>query len=429
MKIADFRKGPYDGKEVKLRGWVKSIRRQGKSLVFIHLFDGSCFEYAQLVFHKSRVDLSLLATCREDTALMVTGNLVESPKEGQPYEVQVMSIDYISKEPDDYGESYILATKDVSVAKLRKIPHLRCRTRDQCAIITLRDCCARATHDFFGQRHFKYIHTPIFTRSDCEGAGEMFAIKDGFFKRPTFLTVSGQLEVEGFASAVGDSYTFGPTFRAEHSDTNRHLAEFWMIEPEMVGTFDEVVDTAEKYIQYSILECIDKCGPEMEFLGVDAETLGHMVSTPFARVKYEEAIKHLDIPWGADLSSEQEMQIVAELGDGLPTIVTHYPKEIKSFYMRRDRKDDRVVECMDILVPGIGELVGGSEREEEEFRLLEAMTEKGIDHKPYEWYLELRRFGSMPHGGFGLGFERLVRLVSGCDHIRDVIPYPQYYGQ
>ncbi len=336
------------------------------------------------------------------------------------------------------AKEYPLAKKRHTLEYLRGIAHLRPRTNTFGAVTRIRNTCAKATHDFFQTCRYKYIHTPLITSSDCEGAGETFNIttdyEEDFFDKDAYLTVSGQLNVESYCCALGDVYTFGPTFRAEKSHTNRHLAEFWMVEPEIAfAELPDVMEVAEAYVKYCIIQLLDENREDLEFFqkmysdGL-IERLETIATTKFTRLTYTEAVERLqkdfpDLKWGDDLNSDQEKLLASKI----PVFVYDYPREIKSFYMK-DNADGKTVGATDLLVPGIGELIGGSVREDDYDKLLNKMQEYKMDIETYQWYLDLRKYGSIPHGGFGLGFERLLLLVTGMANIRDVIPFPRAPG-
>ncbi len=437
-----------------VRGWVRTVRAQ-KELMFIALNDGSCLANLQIV-----VDLAAggrdVATAEIATgaSLEVTGTLEASPKPEQPVELHASAVTVLGGAPQDYP----LQKKRHSFEFLREIAHLRPRTNTFGAVTRVRNALSYAIHTFFQERGFLYIHTPIITSSDCEGAGEMFQVttlpldkaplaegqvdytKD-FFGKKTGLTVSGQLEAENFACALGNVYTFGPTFRAEHSQTTRHAAEFWMIEPEMAFCdIDLDMDVAEEFLKYIIGRVLEDCREDMEFFDtwVDpgrVRMLERVVAAHFKRITYTEGIDALltsgekfeyPVKWGMDLQSEHEKYLTEKVYDK-PVIITGFPKEIKAFYMKRN-DDGKTVRAMDVLVPKIGEIIGGSEREDDYEKLRERIRETGLPEKDYWWYLELRKYGSVPHSGFGLGFERLIMFVTGMQNIRDVVPFPRTYG-
>ena len=443
------------GKDVTVCGWARTIRDM-KTFGFIELNDGSCFKNLQVVMSAEELaNYKDIAAQNVGAALIVKGTVVLTPDAKQPLEVKAHSIEVEGKSTPDYP----LQKKRHSVEFLRTIQHLRPRTNLFSATFRVRSVAAYAIHKFFQERGFVYIHTPIITASDCEGAGEMFRVttldldhvpknEDGtvdysqdFFGKSANLTVSGQLNVESFAQAFGTVYTFGPTFRAENSNTQRHAAEFWMIEPEMAfADLGDYMDNAEAMIKFVIQTVLEKCPQEMEFFGkfVDKELLPrlqHVKDSNFVRVSYTEAVKLLQesgakfdypVTWGCDLQTEHERYLTEQLFKK-PVFVTDYPKEIKAFYMRQN-DDGKTVAAADCLVPGIGEIIGGSQREER-LDLLEArMHELGLNPEDYWWYLDLRRYGSTHHAGYGLGFERLVMYLTGMSNIRDVLPHPRTVG-
>lgn len=443
------------GREVTLRGWVRS-RRDSKGITFIELNDGTRFRSLQLVVESGVVPDETLRQVTTGSSIAACGILVESPAAGQPVELKVAEITvYGTADPS----AYPLQKKGHSFEFLREIAHLRVRSNTFGAAFRVRNALAHAIHRFFQERDFIYVQTPIITTSDCEGAGEMFNVtslnlrdpprsSDGnidwaqdFFGRPAYLTVSGQLEAEIFALAFTKVYTFGPTFRAENSNTPRHLAEFWMIEPEMA--FYELEDNmrlAEEFLKFTIRYVLEHCREDLEFFNQRVEktvlgTLEHVAEATFAHLSYTDAIQALqkagriwEFPpeWGHDLQTEHERFLSEELFKK-PVIVTDYPKVIKPFYMRVN-DDDRTVRAMDVLVPRVGEIIGGSQREDRYDVLLKRLQESGLDEKAYWWYLDLRRFGSVPHSGFGLGLERIMMYITGLKNIRDVIPFPRTPG-
>lgn len=470
-KIKDLLNATDFGRQVTINGWVKTFRNNQ----FIAINDGSTINNIQAVVDFTNTDEALLKRIATGAAVSVTGTLVESLGKGQRIEVKVSKLEILG---DSDPEKFPLQPKKHSLEFLREIAHLRFRTNTFNAVFKIRHALAFAVHRFFNEKRFVYIHTPIITGSDAEGAGEMFRVstidpdniprnedgsinyKEDFFGRPTNLTVSGQLEGELAAMAFGEIYTFGPTFRAENSNTTRHLAEFWMIEPEMAFyDITDNMDLAEELLKYLIRYALDNCGDELEFLRnrlLEEEKqkpqnerseldllakLQFCLENDFERLTYTEAVeilrtskpnqkKQFKYPiegWGADLQSEHERYLV-EKHFKKPVILTNYPAEIKSFYMRLNDNDEqghRTVRAMDILFPGIGEIVGGSQREERLENLLGRMNELNIPAHEMDWYLDTRRFGSAPHSGFGLGFERLVLFVTGMTNIRDVIPFPR----
>jgi asparaginyl-tRNA synthetase len=446
------------GSAVTAKGWVRT-KRATKNAIFIELNDGSCFANIQCVFDNNAIDTPMktaLDRASTGAALAVKGTLVDSPASGQPVEIQASSIEVIGESP---VESYPLQKKAHSLEFLREIAHLRPRTNTFGAVARVRNQMAFAVHSFFQERGFNYVHTPIITASDCEGAGEMFQVttldldalaKSGkpvdyskdFFGKKSYLSVSGQLNVETHCMALGKVYTFGPTFRAENSNTTRHLAEFWMIEPEIAfAELEDDMALAEDFVRYLLSWALDKCGEDLAFFDKRVQPglidlLEKVRSTPFAHLSYTDAIKELEKNasafefkpyWGCDLQTEHE-RFLSETVVGGPVIVTDYPKEIKAFYMRLN-EDGKTVRAMDVLVPKIGEIIGGSEREYRHDVLVSRIKEMGLDEAAYWWYLDLRKFGSAPHAGFGLGFERLMRYVTGVENIRDVIPFPRAVKQ
>ena len=456
IEIANLYKNlPQDGQAVTLCGWAKTIR-DSKKIGFIELTDGSCFKSLQVVFQADKLEnYTEIAKAGTYTSLEVKGRIVLTPQAKQPFEVNADEITILGSCPSDYP----LQKKRHSVEFLRTMPHLRPRTNTFSAAFRVRSAAAYAIHHFFQEQGFVYVHTPIFTGSDCEGAGEMFRVttldlnnvpktEDGqvdfsqdFFKRSTQLTVSGQLEAEAMALAFGKVYTFGPTFRAEESYTPRHAAEFWMIEPEMAfADLNDYMNTAEAMTKYVIRYVLDTCPDEMAFFNQFfdkglIERLELVANSDFGRITYTDAVEllkqHNDefqykVDWGTDIQTEHERYITEQVFHK-PVFVTDYPKEIKSFYMRAN-EDGRTVAAADMLVPGIGELIGGSQREERLDVLEQRMAEIGMSTEGYEWYLELRKYGTAQHAGFGLGFERLVMYLTGIPNIRDVLPFPRTCG-
>ncbi|MCI6256573.1 MAG: asparagine--tRNA ligase [Clostridiales bacterium] len=447
--------GAFGGQTVTVCGWARTIRDM-KTFGFIELNDGSCFRNLQVVFADGEVaNFKEISKCNVGTSFVVTGTVVLTPGAKQPLEVKAATITVEGASTPDYP----LQKKRHSVEYLRTIQHLRPRTNLFSAAFRVRSVAAHAVHCFFQDRGFVYVHTPIITASDCEGAGEMFQVTtldmnnpprlaDGsvdwsqdFFGKRANLTVSGQLNAENFAMAFGNVYTFGPTFRAENSNTQRHAAEFWMIEPEMA--FCDLagdMEVAEDMIKYIINTVMEKCPDEMDFFSsfVDKglkERLQHVASSDFGRVTYTDAVEILKknndkfdykVEWGCDLQTEHERYLTEQVFKK-PVFVTDYPKDIKAFYMRLN-DDGKTVAAADCLVPGIGEIIGGSQREER-LDLLEArIRELGMDPKDYWWYLDLRRYGSCKHAGFGLGFERMVMYLTGISNIRDVELHPRTVG-
>ncbi len=439
------------GTDVTLLGWVRTVRI-GKAVSFVEVNDGSCRSGIQGVAEtESHPELKTITT---GASVRMKGALVVSEGKGQKYEVQISSIELIGAAPDNFP----LQKKRHSMEFLREIAHLRPRSNTFGAINRLRSKLAYGIHKYYQERGFNYIHTPIITASDCEGAGDMFRVstlpadnppktKEGgidwdkdFFAEQTFLTVSGQLEGEALATALGDIYTFGPTFRSENSNTSRHASEFWMIEPEMAwAELEDNMDLAEDFLKEIFKFTLNECSDEMEFFNQwiekgAIEKLEGVINNQFERLSYTDAIKILEknsdkfefpVGWGTDLQSEHERYLTEQVVKK-PVILYDYPEEIKSFYMKVSG-DGKTVGAMDVLVPGIGEIIGGSQREERLDVLVERMKKKGLnpEDETYQWYLDLRRFGTVPHSGFGLGFERTLMYVSGLSNIRDVIPFPR----
>ncbi len=435
--------------DVLVKGWVRT-RRGSKKFSFIELNDGSTLENLQLVVDGSLPDYAEVERLSTGAAIGARGKLVPSQGKGQTVEMQVSEITV-------YGgsdEKYPLQKKGHSLEFLREIAHLRPRTNTFGAIFRVRHALAYGIHKFFQERGFYYVHTPIITTSDCEGAGQMFQVttlplasgappdfSQDFFAKPAFLTVSGQLEGELFALSLGEIYTFGPTFRAENSNTPRHLAEFWMIEPEMAFyDLNDDMALAEDFLKSIILHCMAECPRDLAFLNDRyqndlLDTLKNVTESEFARVSYSEAVEILsgsgeafEFPthWGADLQTEHE-RYLTEKHFKRPVIVYNYPKAIKAFYMRQN-DDGRTVAAMDVLFPRIGEMIGGSQREERLDVLTARIRELGLPEASYQWYLDTRRFGTAPHAGFGLGFERTLQFITGMGNIRDVIPFPRTPG-
>jgi asparaginyl-tRNA synthetase len=456
ITVAEVRRPEAIGSEVVLQGWLRTRRDSKAGFSFLELNDGSCMGNIQVIAEAAlenyEADVKRLTV---GSSLTVVGTVRESPGKGQATEVQAGQIQ-VHGIAD--GESYPLQKKRHSFEFLRTIAHLRPRTNTFGAIARVRNQVCRSIHDFFQEEGFLYIHTPIITASDCEGAGEMFQVTTldlneppkqqgridyalDFFDRPTYLTVSGQLEAEIFACALGKAYTFGPTFRAENSNTSRHLAEFWMVEPEMA--FCELADNmtlAERFLKRIFADVLQHCSEDMEFfnLRIDKtaiETLQGIVDSDFVRLPYTEAVEILaasgqqfefPVSWGADLQAEHE-RYLTETHVKQPVILYDYPKSIKPFYMRVN-DDDKTVRAMDVLVPKVGEIIGGSQREERLEVLADRMKEQDLNPDDYWWYLDLRRYGTVPHSGFGLGLERVVQFITGMGNIRDVIPFPRTPG-
>lgn len=453
-------KEAFSEKNVTCAGWVRSIRDM-KNFGFIVLNDGSCFKDLQVVLNKEMLGeetYESIVSQNVGAALIVTGTIALTPRRPQPFEMQATKVVIEGASAPDYPMQKKHATREF----LRTQQHLRSRTNLFRAVFRIRSIAAYAIHMFFQERDFVYVNTPIITASDAEGAGEMFHVttfdmanvpklEDGsvdwskdFFGKPTNLTVSGQLQAENFAMSLGDVYTFGPTFRAEDSNTRRHAAEFWMVEPEMAFCdLEGDMDVAEAMLKFMIQAVLDRCPDELNMLSrfVDKGLLNrlrHVATSKFARTTYTEAIQilqnaqengyHFEFPvkWGIDLQTEHE-RYLCEKHFKRPTFVTDYPKEIKAFYMRAN-EDGKTVAAVDCLVPGIGEIIGGSQREERYDRLKQRIEELGMDENQYKYYLDLRKYGTCHHAGFGLGFERLIMYLTGVDNIRDVIPHPRFVG-
>ena len=444
----------YLGSEVTVGGWVRSVR-DSKSFGFIVLNDGSFFEPLQIVYHDTMPNFAQISKLNVGSAIIVKGKLVATPEAKQPFEIQAEEVLVEGASTPDYP----LQKKRHTMEYLRTMTHLRPRTNTFQAVFRVRSICAYAIHRFFQERGFVYVHTPLITASDCEGAGEMFQVttldlerlaKSGagevdysrdFFGKPTFLTVSGQLNVETYAMAFRNVYTFGPTFRAENSNTPRHAAEFWMIEPEMAfADLSDTMDVEEAMLKYIIRYVLENAPEEMKFFDSFVEKgliqrLQQILENDFARVTYTEAVEQLmqhndqfenKVEWGCDLQTEHERYLTEKLYKK-PVFVTDYPKDIKAFYMKLN-EDGRTVAAVDCLVPGVGEIMGGSQREDDYDKLLKRMEEMHLDPKAYEFYLDLRKYGSVRHSGFGLGFERAVMYLTGMQNIRDVIPFPRTTG-
>jgi asparaginyl-tRNA synthetase len=454
-RIADILNAGVAAAPVAASGWVRT-RRDSKGFSFIEINDGSCLKNLQVIADESIPGYAeTVAKLTTGSAVRFEGTLVSSPGKEQSLEMRATSAFVYSFAPQDY----LLQKKRHSFEFLREIAHLRPRTNALGAVARIRSSLSFAIHTFFQERGFSYVHTPVITTSDCEGAGEMFKVTtldlenpprnpDGavdwtkdFFGKPAGLTVSGQLEGEIYALALGRVYTFGPTFRAENSNTARHLAEFWMIEPE--AAFFELaddMDLAEEFVQYVVRHALEKNRADLELFNERIEpgllaALETIVAQPFERISYTEAVRLLEkandtfefkASWGVDLQSEHERYLTEKVFKK-PIIVHDYPADIKAFYMKQN-DDGKTVRAMDVLAPRIGEIIGGSEREDRLDVLRERMARQKLDEKTYWWYLDLRRFGSAPHAGFGLGFERLMLLITGMQNIRDVIPFPRYPG-
>ena len=444
----------FIGKEIKVGGWIRSVR-DSKTFGFIVLNDGSSFDTLQIVYHDTMDNFAEVSKLNVGSAIIVTGTLVATPEAKQPFEIQAVKVEIEGASTPDYP----LQKKRHTLEYLRTMPHLRQRTNTFMAVFRVRSLIAYAIHKFYQDRGFVYVHTPLITASDCEGAGEMFQVttldleriaagdaktvdysKD-FFGKETFLTVSGQLNVETYMPAFRNVYTFGPTFRAENSNTTRHAAEFWMIEPEMAfADLDDVIEVEESMLKYIINYVLENAPEEMKFFDSFVEKglidrLQHLVDSEFGRVTYTEAVELLTkyndkfenkVEWGCDLQTEHERFLTEQIFKK-PIFVTDYPKDIKAFYMKLN-VDGKSVAAVDCLVPCVGEIMGGSQREENYDKLLGRMKELGLDPEAYEFYLDLRKYGSVRHSGFGLGFERAVMYITGMQNIRDVIPFPRTTG-
>ena len=460
IRIKDALAGkPEIGSEITVRGWVRTRRDSKAGFSFINVHDGSCFDPIQVVApgelgnYENEVK-KLTSGC----AVICTGTLVESGGRGQQFEIQASSVEVVGwvEDPDTYP----IQPKAHSFEFLREVAHLRPRTNTFGAITRVRHVAAQAIHRFFHERGYYWINTPIITASDAEGAGDMFRVStldmvnlprtdkgdidysEDFFGRETFLTVSGQLNVEGYCLAMSNVYTFGPTFRAENSNTSRHLAEFWMVEPEIAfADINDLADIAEDFLKYVFRAVLEECPDDMAFFAkrIEPEAITRLesfVDTNFVRLDYKEAIEILkdsgvkfEYPaeWGLDLQTEHE-RYLTEKHFNAPVVVMNYPTEIKAFYMRLS-DDERTVAALDVLAPGIGEIIGGSQREERLDVLQRRMDELDLDKEHYSWYVDLRRYGTVPHAGFGLGFERLINYITGMTNIRDVIPFPRVPGK
>ncbi len=444
----------FAGQTVTVGGWVKS-NRDSKNIGFLVLNDGSCFQTLQVVYSQETEDFAGIAGLNDGAAVMASGRIELTPQAKQPFEMQALSVEVEGPSSPEYP----IQRKRHTFEFLRTMPHMRVRTNTFQAVFRVRSLIAYAIHSFFMERGFVYVHTPIITGSDCEGAGEMFQVttlpmeelprtesgtvdySQDFFRKSANLTVSGQLNVEPFIFAFRDVYTFGPTFRAEQSNTTRHAAEFWMIEPEMAfADLNDNMKVAEDMIKYVIRFVLEKAPEEMAFFNqfIDKgliERLNHVAASDFGHVTYTEAVeileKHNDkfenkVYWGCDLQTEHERYLTEQIYKR-PVFVTDYPKEIKAFYMKLN-PDGKTVAAMDCLVPGIGEIIGGSQREDDLERLVARMDELGLNKEDYQFYLDLRKYGSVRHSGFGLGFERCVMYLTGMENIRDVLPYPRTVG-
>jgi asparaginyl-tRNA synthetase len=447
----------HKGHQVQVRGWVSTARKQ-KNVAFVHVYDGSSIETTQVVA-KPGIIPDILST---HMSVEIIGEVVDSRGSEQALEIRAKSLKILGDTKEHDSATYPMAKTDKTLEFLRGIPDIRIRSPTFRAIMTIRNCCAMALHEFYQSKKYQWVHTPLITSSDCEGAGEAFEVKastdtkeNTFFKIPAFLTVSGQIHLETYACSglAKGVYTFGPTFRAEHSNTNRHLSEFWMVEPELIFcSFEDLLQNAEGAIQHCATKVLKECLQELKILEAlgSEKTLGseklekYDLSTRVSKIStttpqrctYSEAVGllqgHFEVQWGDDLSSDMEKWLTKHF-DNIVT-VTNYPRSLKAFYMRdgEDTTDDisrgPTVECMDVLVPGVGELVGGSMREHRLGVLRGKMEERNMDMDLYDWYVNLRRYGSVEHGGYGIGFERLVQLMTGMKNIRDVIPFPRAYG-
>ncbi len=456
ITVAQARQKEAIGKHVRVNGWVRTRRDSKGGFSFLEVNDGSCFGNLQVVADGKLPNYeSEIKKLHAGASVSVTGEVRASPAQGQATELAAAAVTVIG-EADP--ETYALQKKRHSFEFLRTIAHLRPRTNTFGAVARVRNCVCRSIHDFFQEQGFLYVHPPIITASDCEGAGQMFKVttldfgqlprQDGqvdfskdFFGRPTYLTVSGQLEAEIFACALGKVYSFGPTFRAENSNTSRHLAEFWMVEPEMA--FYDLADNmnlAEAFLKRIMRDVLARCGEDMKFFNERIDptaiaTLEGIVNSEFVRLPYTEAVELLQksgktfefpVAWGHDLQAEHERHLTEETFKR-PVILFDYPSTIKPFYMRVN-DDGRTVRAMDVLVPRVGEIIGGSQREERLDMLERRMQEQGLNPEGYWWYLDLRRYGTVPHSGFGLGLERTVQFITGMGNIRDVIPFPRTPG-
>jgi asparaginyl-tRNA synthetase len=452
IKVKELLTSSPVGSDVVVKGWVRT-KRGNKNIVFIALNDGSTINNIQIVAEVSAFDENLLKDISTGACIAVTGRLVESHGQEQKVEVSAKEITLYGKADTD---TYPLQKKGHSMEFMREIAHLRFRTNTFGAVFRIRHAMAFAIHKYFNDKGFFYLHTPIITGSDCEGAGEMFHVttmdlnkipksetgtidyNSDFFGKETNLTVSGQLEGELGALSLGDIYTFGPTFRAENSNTPRHLAEFWMIEPEMAFyDLDDNMDLAEEFLKFLIRYALENCTDDLAFLNsmIDKnllERLNFVIDNDFVRITYTEAVTILTsaerkweypVGWGRDLQAEHERYLVEEHFKR-PVILIDYPKDIKAFYMKQN-DDGKTVKAMDVLFPGIGEIIGGSQREEIHDKLLNRIKEMKLKEKDFWWYLETRKYGTAPHSGFGLGFERLILFITGMSNIRDVIPFPR----
>jgi asparaginyl-tRNA synthetase len=452
------------GKSITASGWIRSVRKS-KAFSFIVLNDGSTQNNLQIIADQDMANYESVSTMLTGTAVKITGKIVESGGKGQSIEMQAEGVEVIGPVDEDFP----LQKKATSMEFLREVAHLRARTQTFGAIWRISHALQFATHEFFNNKGFFNIHTPIITALDAEGAGDMFKVStmdfariptsvkgevdfsDDYFGEETTLTVSGQLQAESMAIGLGKVYTFGPTFRSENSNTKRHLAEFWMVEPEMAfADLDDVADLAAEYVKYLISYALKNCPDEMEFLNRrprvkggklgpsinekegHLELLEQVASSDFKKISYTDAMKICDesgsdfefpTSWGSEMQTEHEKYLAEEYFKG-PVIVTDYPKDFKAFYMKKN-EDGKTVRAMDVLVPGVGEIIGGAQREDDLKKLKDAIGEKGMSAADLEWYLDLRKWGSVPHGGFGLGFERALIYITGMNNVRDVIPFPR----
>ena len=444
----------YENQEVTLEGWVRTVR-DSKTFGFIELNDGSFFSNVQIVFNNTLSNFEEICKLTISSSIAVTGTLVLTPNAKQPFEIQATKVEIQNLCPQEYP----LQKKRHTFEYLRTISHLRPRTNTFNAVFRVRSTLAYAIHKFFQEKGFVYVNTPLITSSDCEGAGEMFNVssfdfnnipknEDGtvdysqdFFNKPAHLTVSGQLDVETYATAFRNVYTFGPTFRAENSNTVKHAAEFWMVEPEICfADLKDDMDLAEEMIKYIFSYVLEHCPEEMQFFNnfIDKgllDRLNNVINSDFARISYTDAVKELEkvndkfeypVSWGTDLQTEHERYLCEQVFKK-PVFVTDYPAEIKAFYMKQN-PDGKTVAAADLLAPGIGEIIGGSQREEDYNKLLNKMKELNMPIEEYDWYLDLRKYGSVVHSGFGLGFERAIMYLTGMQNIRDVIPFPRTPG-
>lgn len=451
--IKDVLKMSPENQEITVNAWIRTKRDTG-NICFLELNDGTCMSNLQVIADKGEIITdNIINSLSTGASISAVGILVESPGKNQSVELRAEKIELVGSSPAD---TYPLQKKRHSFEFLREIAHLRPRTNTFSAVSRVRSKMSYAVHKFFQENDFTCVHTPIITASDCEGAGEMFQVttlplnnakttdngdidfSEDFFGKKAFLTVSGQLSGETYAMALKNIYTFGPTFRAENSNTSRHLAEFWMIEPEMAFcNIEGNMDVAEKFLKYVLKYTLDNCGEDMNFFNQRIQKgiiddIEHVIKSDFERLTYTDAVKILEksgqkfeykVEWGADLQSEHEKYLTEQVFKK-PVIVTDYPAGIKAFYMKMN-DDNKTVRGMDILVPKLGEIIGGSEREADLDKLIERIEAAGLNKDDYWWYLDLRRYGSVPHSGFGLGFERLIQYVTGMQNIRDVIPYPR----